>query len=149
MNTTVNIREDARERKLPGGSVGIGAIGVAKVRIVGITVFGAVLGSSRMSMVKKIDVQNSQRIVLGNYRKKRKRRSVKDKRHIPIALVSCSPPPSSSLESETLVLMIGSSSESSRTSLDPSLEDKSALGFWVAELGMDEGVTTEEQSFIA
>ena len=60
MNTTVNIREDARERKLPIGSVGMGAIGVVKVRIVGITVFAAVLGSSRMSMVKKIDVRNSQ-----------------------------------------------------------------------------------------
>ena len=127
----------------------MGAIGVVKVRIVGIIVFAAVLGSSRMSMVKKIDVRNSPRIVLGNYRKKRKRRSVKDKRHIPIASVSCSSLPSSSLESKTFILVIGSSSESSRTSLDPSLEDKSTLGFRVAELGMDKGMTTEEQSFIA
>jgi len=137
-NPTVNIREDARERKLPGGPVGMGVIGVAKLRTVGIVMSTAVFGSSRMFVAKKIDLRNSQRIVLGNYRKKRKRRYVKDKRHIPIALVLCSPSPLSSSESKTLV------------SSDPSLEDKSISGPRVIELGMDEVVTTnEEQSFIA
>lgn len=46
--------------------------------------------------------------------------------------------------------MTGSSSESSRTSSDPSLEDKSASGPQVAKLGMDEGmITKEEPSFTA
>ena len=45
--------------------------------------------------------------------------------------------------------MVGSSSGSSRTSLEP-LEDKSALGPRVVKLGMEEGVTTkEEPSFTA
>ena len=46
--------------------------------------------------------------------------------------------------------MTGSSLEPSRTSSDSLLEDKSASDFQVAELGMDEGVTTnEEPSFPA
>ena len=78
-----------------------------------------------------------------------KKRSNKGKRHMPMAPVSCSPPISSS-ESETLFFMTSSSLESLRTSSDPSLEDKSALGPRVAELGIDEGVTTkEEPSFTA
>ena len=123
---------------------------MAEVGVVGIAMSIVVLGSLRMTVAKKIDVRNSQRIVLGNYRKKRKRKSVKDKRHITIALVLCSLPSPSSSKSETIVLMTSSSSESSRTSSDPSLEDKSASGPWVVELGMDEGVTTnEEPPFIA
>jgi len=56
---------------------------------------------------------------------------------------------SSSLESKILFFMVGSSSRSSRTSSDPS-KDKSASGPRVAELGMEEGVTTkEEPSFTA
>ena len=98
MNPIVKSKEDARERKLLGGPVGVGATSVAKVRAIGIAMSVVVFGSLRMSVAKKIDVWNSQRIVLGNYRKKRKRRSVKDKRYITIALVSCSPPPLSSLE---------------------------------------------------
>ena len=72
----------------------------------------------------------------------------KEGRHIPInsglggAL-------SSSLESEILFFRIGASSGSSRMSLDPS-EDKSVSGPRVAELRMEEGVTTrEEPSFTA
>ena len=87
-NPTVKIKEDARERKLPGGPVGMGATSVAEVRVVGIAMSAAVLDSSGMSVAKKIDVQNSQRIVLGNCRKKRRRRSVKDNRQIRIALFS-------------------------------------------------------------
>ena len=46
--------------------------------------------------------------------------------------------------------MSGSSSESSRTSLDPSFEDKSASGPWVVELGIKDKVTTKEKpSFTA
>lgn len=71
-----------------------------------------------------------------------KRRPNKGKRHIPIASVSCSPPSSSS-ESEILFFMAGSSSKSSRTSSDPSLKDKFASSPWVAELGIDKGVTTK------
>ena len=41
--------------------------------------------------------------------------------------------------------MIDSSLESSRTSLDPSSEDKSTSGPWVVKLRMDEGVTTKEK----
>jgi len=56
---------------------------------------------------------------------------------------------SSSSESETLFFMVGSSSGSSRTSLDPS-ENKFASDPCVVELRMEEGVTTkEEPSFTA
>ena len=51
---------------------------------------------------------------------------------------------SSSLDSEILFFMMGSSSGSARTSFDPS-EDKSASGPRVAELGMEEGVTIKEE----
>ena len=56
---------------------------------------------------------------------------------------------SSSSESEILFFLVGSSLGSSRTSLDPS-EDKYASSPCVAELGMEERVTTREQpSFTA
>ena len=77
-----------QEKKLPGGPVGMGATSMAEVRAVGIAMFVAVLDSLGMSVAKKIDVQNSQRIVLGNCRKKRRRRSVKDNRQIRIASFS-------------------------------------------------------------
>ena len=55
----------------------------------------------------------------------------------------------SSLESKILFFRTGALSESSRMSSDPS-EDKSVSGPRVAELGMEEGVTTrEEPSFTA
>lgn len=130
-----------KQRKVPR-SVGVGAKGVAEVGVVGITISTAVLGSSGMSVAKKIDAQNSQKLVPRNDRKKKKRRSFKDKRHIPIASVSCSP---SSLESEILVLMICLSLESLRAFSDPSSEDKSASGPRVAKLGMNEGVTSNEE----
>ena len=50
----------------------------------------------------------------------------------------------SSLDSEILLFMVGSSSGSLRALSDPS-EDKSALGPRVVELGMEEGVTTKEE----
>ena len=68
----------------------------------------------------------------------------KIRRHIPMNSASCSALSSSS-ELETLFFMVGSSTGSSKTSSDPS-EDKSALGPHVAELGMEEGVTTKEES---
>ena len=79
-------------------------------------------------------------------KKKKKRRKVE--RHIP--MTSASRGTLSSLsKSKILFFKIGSSSGSLRTSLDPS-EDKSTLGPHVAELGMEEGVTTnEEPSFTA
>ena len=78
--------------------------------------------------------------------KNKKRRKVE--RHIP--MTSASRGTLSSLsKSKILFFKIGSSSGSSRTSLDPS-EDKSTLGPHVAELGMEEGViTNEEPSFTA
>ena len=77
--------------------------------------------------------------------KNKKRR--KGERHIPMNL-TLGGTFSSSLELEILFFKIGSLSGSSRTSSDPS-EDKSTSGPHVAELGMEEGVTTsEELSFI-
>ena len=56
---------------------------------------------------------------------------------------------SSSSDSEILLPRTGSSSGSSRMSSNSS-EDKAASGPRVAEIGMEEGVTTkEEPSFIA
>ena len=82
-------------------------------------------------------------------KKKRGRRKLnKIKRHIPMNSASCSAISSSS-ESEILFFMVSSSLSSSRMSLDPS-EEKSASGPRVAELRMEEGVTTkEEPSFTA
>ena len=67
----------------------------------------------------------------------------KIRRHIPMNSASWSTLSFSS-ESETLFFMVGSSSGSSRTSSDP-LEKKSASGPRVAELGMEERVTTKEE----
>ena len=75
-------------------------------------------------------------------RKKKVNLAEKKRRHIPIksglggALFSSS-------KSEILFFKIGALLGSSRMSLDPS-EDKSILGPRVAELGMEEGVTTRE-----
>ena len=56
---------------------------------------------------------------------------------------------SSSSNSEILLPRTGSSSGSSKMSSNSS-EDKAALGPWVAEIGMEEEVTTkEEPSFTA
>ena len=108
------------------------------------------LGSSRMFVAAKNDMQSNQRVVSGIDKKKRKRRISKNKRHIPIASISYSLPSSSSSDSETVVFMTSSSLESSRTSSNPSSEDKFALGPRVAELGVDERVATkEEPSFTA
>ena len=64
-----------------------------------------------------------------------------------MASARCSSSSLALLESETCFLTTGSSSESSRTSSDPSLEDKSASGPRVVELGIKEGVTTNEEPF--
>lgn len=49
-----------------------------------------------------------------------------------------------SSELETLIFITGSSSESSRTSLDPSSRDNSTSGTWVVEVRIEEGVTTNK-----
>ena len=145
----MKIKEGTREGKLLE-PIGVRAKGVAKAGVVGIAMPTATLGSSRMFVAAKNDMQSNQRVVSGIDRKKRKRRIAKDKRHIPIASVSYSPPSSSSSKSKTLIFMTGSSSKSSRTSSGPSLKDKSASGLQVAELRMDEGVPTKvEPSFMA
>ena len=72
----------------------------------------------------------------------------KGERHIPMNSVS-GEVSSSSSESEIIFFKTGSSSGSSRASSDPT-EDKFVLGPRVAELGMEERVTTsEEPSFAA
>ena len=59
----------------------MGVTGVVEAGAVGIALSAAILGSSRMFVaIKKNDVQNSQRVVPGNDRKKRKRRFSKDKK---------------------------------------------------------------------
>ena len=69
----------------------------------------------------------------------------KGERHIPMNSVSGGAS-FSSPESEILLFKTSSSFGSSRTSSDPS-EDKSTSGLCVAELGMEEGVTTSEEPF--
>ena len=118
---------------------------MAEAGAIGIAMPTAALGSSRMSVAAKNDMKSNQRVVSGIDRKKRKRRIAKNKRHIPIASVSYSLPSSTSSKSETLVFMTSSSSESSRISSDPSSEDKFASSPQMAELGMDERVTTKEE----
>ena len=149
MSPIMKIKEGTREGKLPE-PIGVGATCVAKVKAVGIAMLITALGSSRMFVAAKNDMQSNQRVVSGIDRKKRKRRISKNKRHIPIASISYSLPSSSSSDSKTVVFMTSSSLESSRTSLNPSSEDKFALGPRVAELGVDERVATkEEPSFTA
>ena len=102
----------------------MGVAGVAEVGAIVITVFAAVLGSSRIFVAKGKNIQTNQRVTLGSYKKNRKkeRRSNKGKRHIPIV----------------------------STSSYPSSKDKFASGPRVAKLGIDEGMTTrEEPSFMA
>ena len=66
------------------------------------------------------------------------------------ASASCSSSSLATLESETYVFTTGSSLESSKTFLDPLSEDKFALGSRVTKLGIEDGVTNnEEPSFIA
>ena len=144
MNPIMKIKEGTREGNLLK-PIRVGATGVEEAGAVGIAMPIAALGSSRMSVAVKNDMQSNQRVVSGIYRKKIKRRISKNKRHIPIASVSYSLPSSSSSDLETVVIMTNSSSESSRTSSNPSSEDKSALGPQAAELGMDERVTTKEE----
>ena len=86
------------------------------------------------------------------YKKKARKKKVnlaeKEGRHVPINSGS-GEALSSSSESEIIFFSIGALSGSSRMSLDPS-EDKSESSPRVAELGMEEGVTTrEEPSFTA
>ena len=57
-------KEDMRERKVPN-FVGVGAIGVVEMGAVGITVSATILGPSGIFVAKEINVQNNQRIVLG------------------------------------------------------------------------------------
>ena len=127
--------------------MGVGVTGVAEVRAVGIAVSATVSGSLGISVAKEIIAQNNQE----SYQKvaKKKKRSNKGKRHIPIASASRSPPSSLS-ESKTLFFATSSSLESSRTSSYPSSENKFASDPQVAKLGMDKGLTTnEEPSFTA
>ena len=142
------IEESAREIKLPR-PMGVGGYKYNKNRGCGHCKACYSLRLLRYVYGCEDDMQSDQRYILRNNRKKRKRRFTKDERYIPIASVSYSPP-SLSWKLETLVLMMGSSSESSRTFFDPSSKDKSASSPQVVELGMEDGVATkEEPSFMA
>ena len=123
----MKIKEGTRKGKLLK-PIGVGATSVEEAGAIGIAMPIAALGSSRMSMAVKNDMKSNQKFVSGIDRKKRKRRISKNKRHIPITSVSYSLPSSSSSDSETVIFMTSSSLESSRTSLNPSSEDKSASG---------------------
>ena len=128
--------------------MGVGVTGVAEVRAVGIAVSATVSGSLGISVAKEIIAQNNQESYQ-KVAKKKKKRSNKGKRHIPIASASRLPPSSLS-ESKTLFFATSSSLESSRTSSYPSSENKFASDPQVAKLGMDKGLTTnEEPSFTA
>ena len=82
--------------------------------------------------------------------RKRRRRHIKDKGHIPIALAPYSSSSLALSEPETRVLTMGSSLESLKTSLDPLSEDKFVSNPRVVELRIKDGVTTkEEPSFTA
>lgn len=88
--------------------------------------------------------------MLRNSRKRRKIRLNKKEEHIPIVTASCSSPSLFLSKSETRVFMTSSSSKSSRKSSDPSSKDKSASAPRVADLGIEDGVTTKkEPSFTA
>ena len=142
------------------GTAKTGVAGAVGGVAVGITVFAATSSSSKVSVIRRIDIQNEWRLhqevmhihIKGRRKKKAtirvKRKLNKYKRYVPITSASCLSP-SSSPESEIHFFTVGSSSESSRTSSDPS-KDKSASGPHVAELRTKEGVTTkEEPSFTA
>ena len=140
----------------PKGVVETGAAGVAEEVTVGIIMSAATSSSSKVFVIRRIDIKNQWRLhqeALQIYIKGKKKAMIKSEeknfeRCVPIALASCYSPTSSS-ESEILSFTMGSSSESSRTSSYP-LEDKSASCPRVVELGIKEGVTTkEEMSFIA
>lgn len=62
--------EDMRERKKVPSLVGVGAAGVAELGAVGIVLSTVVLGSSRTSVAKGMNIQNNQRIASGSYKKK-------------------------------------------------------------------------------
>ena len=142
------------------GTAKTGVAGAVGGVAVGITVFAATSSSSKVSVIRRIDIQNKWRLhqevmqihIKGRRKKKAmirvKRKLNKYKRYVPITSASCLSP-SSLPESEILFFIVGSSSESSKTSSDPS-EDKSTSGPHVAELRMEEGVTTKEElSFTA
>ena len=127
----------------PKGVVETGAASVAEEVTVGIIMPAATSSSSKVFVIRRIDIQNQWRLhqeALQIYIKGKKKAMIKSEeknfeRCVPIALASCYSPMSSS--------------ESSRTSSYPS-EDKSASCPRVVELGIKEGVTTkEEMSFIA
>ena len=118
------------------GVTRMGAMGVAGA---GIPTPDAILGLLKVSAIKEIGMQMKCKY---KKRKKKKRERAGEERYIPMKS-GLGEALSSSLELEILLFRMGTSSGSSRMSLDPS-EDKSILGPRVAEPGMEEGVTTRE-----
>ena len=88
--------------------------------------------------------------MLRNNWKRRKRRLSKNKGHIPMASASYLSPSLPSLESKARVFVMGSFSESSKTSSNLSSKDKFVSSPRVTKLGIKDGVTTKEKpSFMA
>ena len=118
----------------------MGAMGVAGVTALDTPMFVVNPSPSKGSANERNGHSNKRgRVNLAKKKKKRKRGE--ERKHIPMN--------SSSSDLEILLPKTGSSSRSSRISSN-SLEDKSTSGPRVAEIGMEEGVTTkEEPSFTA
>ena len=89
-----------------------------------------------------LEVSASGEMSMQTKRKYKRREDEEEERYIPIKSGPDEALPSSS-ESKTVLFNTGTSSGSSKMSADPS-EDKSRSGPWVAEPGMEEGVTTSE-----
>ena len=120
-------------------TAGMGAVGAVGVAVADTPTFAASPGPSKGFANERNGHTNKRGKV--NLAKKKKKEGWGGRKHIPMN--------SSSLDSKILLLKTGSSSGSSRISSDSS-EDKSASGPRVAEIGMEEGVTTKEElSFTA
>ena len=134
------------------GTVETCAMGVAGGMAEGSPTSAVTPSPSKVSVNRETDIQIKGRSQQGAMRihmyKKKERKETKKRRHIPTNTV-LGEALSSSLELEILFFRAGSFSGSSRMSSDSS-EDKSTSESCVAELGIEDGVTTrEEPSFTA
>ena len=131
------------------GTEGTGAVGMAKTGTesaagAGTTGEAGAVIPSPAAISGPLEVSASGEMSMQTKRKykKKKREDEEEGRYIPIKSGPDEALPSSS-ESEIVLFNTGTSSGSSKMSVDPS-EDKSRSGPQVAEPGMEEGVTTSE-----
>ena len=133
-------------RKLPG-PIGVRATGIVEARAMGVARPTAILGSSRMSVATKKKMIC--KVIKGIYQemtgRKEKENWLRIKDTYPWPWFPAHHHHYPHQNKKTLVFMTGSSSESSRTSSNPSSENKSASSLRVAELGMEDGVTIKEE----